>query len=1047
MTYKIEMISIKDNKVAHQESSKINNPKKDSAIIIHLFYIDIWEELKTYLSQLKIEFDLFITVTDNIADEDILQIFRDQPAAHIYSVENRGRDVLPFLQVMNLLDTKSYKHICKLHTKKTGDSDLGNVWRKLLYFDLIGSDKNIKRVLKLLDNYYEVGMVTGKNAVLSSSEYDFGNADRVRELAQMAGIEYQDEYSFPAGTMFWTKPELLDPLLRLLNGGDLKFDKERGQTEKTLAHAIERFFGLLCRERGKQIEESPTHYSKLDDATLDQMASLVLTQKYIDYDEYLRMQDRIKEQDQWLEEQDKWIKQQDKSIKQQEQWIKELEDLAQSLRIKNRIKRLYPKSTIGSVQAAIRNPALLKKVLHYAKRGEFSYIWNKMQSKKQKNISKGSSFVQIDPENIFKPFSPDDFPIGDHIIDIIIPVYNGYEFLTPLFDSIEKNTTSPHRLIVINDCSPDERVKPLLVERLKKHPGSIFIDHEANLGFVKSVTEAYSHTSDHFLILNTDTELPSYWLERLMHPILNMDKIASTTPFTNSGQIASFPNFIADNDIFEGMRVDELDSIFKMVNPDNFYTQIPTGVGFCMGVNYDLIQEIGFFVEEEFGRGYGEENDWCQRAIQHGYSNLLVPNLFVYHKHGGSFSAEDKQRLMKENAIKLLHRHPNYDKDVESYVKKDPHKVLREILVIAASSQDKEALHLIIDHALGGGANHYTEELLEKYLQKDKKVLRLEYDFYSHKYIIYFDYKTYHYSYVLGDFEKVKSFFSHLKFAEVFVNNLVSFQDPIPLLQWIVQLANQDHCKLVVPIHDYYPICPNYTLLDPQGVFCEIPDSLQTCQKCMQKNDLEWRTFVSNRIDMNIWRREWEKLLMQCDSIICFSNSSRKLLLRAYGELDEKKIMITPHQVAPLPPVESAEKKNKPYLTVGILGGINQAKGADIIDELVKTIDAKNLPMKVILIGEISKNISSKSFMVTGEYKRDELPQLVTRHEIDIFLLPSVCPETFSYTTQEVMMMGMPLMVFDIGAPAERVKEYDKGVVLGKEYCKNVIKYLEKFQG
>ena len=725
--------------------------------------------------------------------------------------------------------------------------------------------------------------------------------------------------------------------------------------------------------------------------------------------------------------------------------IDELKEIAQSLRIKNRIKRLNPKRLLRPLKSIRANPAMLRKTLYYAKRGEFSYLWTKIREKSRKNLSQNAKLETIDPALYFKAFAVEAYALSERRTDIIIPVYNGYEFLTPLFDSIERNTTSTYRLIVINDCSPDERVKPLLQERLRKHPDAIFIDHEVNLGFVKSVNEGRAHTRDHFLILNTDTEVPKYWMERLMHPIINGDRIATTTPFTNSGQIASFPNFIADNDIFEGMSVDALDSVFREVNPEPFYAEVPTGVGFCMGVNYDLTRKIGFFVEEEFGKGYGEENDWCQRAIEHGYSNLIVPNLFVYHKHGGSFSAEEKQKLMKENAIKLLHKHPNYDKDVEAYVRRDPHRTLRSLLVIVAASRNEEGIHLLIDQALGGGANHYTDTLLKHYLAEEKKVLRLIYDYYDNTFLLHFDYKTYHFSYVIKTFEQVKIFISKLELREVFLNNLVSFREPIQTLRWIERLVETGRTELTIPIHDYYSICQNYTLLDPQGVFCEIPDSFQECRHCLKHNHLEWKTFVSSTEDIQNWREEWGKLLKLSGTIICFSNSSKELLLRAYKELDSEKIVITPHQVDPLPPVEPSAKGEKKYTTLGILGAINQAKGAEIIKALTERIDKEKLPIKVVLIGEISINISSNSFLVTGRYRREELPELVHKHHIDIFLIPSVCPETFSYTTQEIMMMEMPLMVFDIGAPPERVRSYSKGIVLEKEYLEHILRYLENY--
>jgi len=686
------------------------------------------------------------------------------------------------------------------------------------------------------------------------------------------------------------------------------------------------------------------------------------------------------------------------------------------------------------------NATLYKKIFYYLKRGEFKYLISKSKNK-LKTILKRTEDNLFTYKKSFEPFSRENYSLNDITIDIIIPVYNGYEFLTPLFDSIERNTTTAHRLIVVNDCSPDERVKPLLLKRLEKHSTAIFIDHEINLGFVKSVNEAYSHTNNHFLILNTDTEVPEFWVERLMYPIVNMDKVASTTPFTNSGQIASFPNFIADNNIFEEMSVDALDSLFRRVKPDGYYTQIPTGVGFCMGVNYDLIQDIGFFVEEEFGRGYGEENDWCQRAIQNGYKNLMVPNLFVYHKHGGSFSAEDKKRLMKENAVKLLHKHPNYDKDVQAYVQADPHQHLRQILTLVASSQTNEGVHLVIDQALGGGANLYTKELLERYKQEEKKILHLIYDFYAGSYILSFDYKEYQFSFAIDDLETLEGLLSEIRFAEVFLNNIVSFQNIYGLIDIVEKIVESKELKLLIPIHDYHTLCPNYTLLNTQSEFCEIPTDMQRCHTCMQTNQLEWRTFVNEEIDIEVWRKEWAKLLNRADKIICFSHSSKSILEKAYTSLGEESIEVVPHQVPSLPVVNKEKRSDKKEITIGVLGAINHAKGAGVLQELVKTIEEQSLPIKVTLIGEISENIHSKIFKTTGRYDRDKLPSIVINEDIDIFLIPSICPETFSYTTQEIIMMQMPLMVFDIGAPAERVREYKYGVVLEKNYIESIISH------
>lgn len=728
----------------------------------------------------------------------------------------------------------------------------------------------------------------------------------------------------------------------------------------------------------------------------------------------------------------------DREIEQRERHIQELEDIAQSLRIKNRIKRLYPKGTLDTLQSIAKNPMLIKKAYFHLKRGNFKFLLSKVKEKLRKTTRSRAEGDLIDPAGYFQKFHLDAYSTKGLTIDIIIPVYNGYEFLPALFDSIKANTTSAYRLIVVNDCSPDERVKPYLLERLTEHPSAIFIDHEVNLGFLKSVNEAHTYISNHFLILNTDTEVPKHWMERLMYPILHMENIASTTPFTNSGEIASFPNFIADNSIFEDMTTDALDTIFRDVKPDDFYEELPTGVGFCMGVNYQLTEEIGFFAEEKFGKGYGEENDWCQRSIAHGYKNLLVPNLFVYHKHGGSFSAEEKQRLLDENYAKLTAIHPNYATDVHAYIDRDPHRILRNLLIMVASSRDRDGLHLIIDHALGGGANHYREDLVREYAQKGKKVLHLVYDFYANCYRLYFDYGTYKLSFIIEKFDGLRLLFEELRFREVFVNELVSFQNPDEMLSLIEDISDASNSDLIIPIHDFYPICPSYTLLNEKGLFCDIP-SLDRCKICMQHNDLEWKTFFNDKVDIETWRESWQKLLNRSTKILCFSDSSRDILLKAYPAIAESKITVIPHKVAHLDSVKYDKPKDDREIVIGILGAINYAKGSRVVKELVKTIESRGLDIKVVLIGEISGSIISRHFHSTGRYERDDLPKLVEKLGIDIFLIPSIWPETFSYTTQEIMLMEMPLMVFDLGAPAQRVEEYEKGIILRRGSIEDIL--------
>lgn len=1023
-----QLVSV-HGKISKQTATPLVRSEKSIAVVAHVFYIDLWQEISGYLKNLEIEYDLFVTVPSHMSDDNVQIIFDSHPDTMVYITENRGRDVLPFLHVMSIAQSAEYSYICKLHTKKTGESALGHVWRKLLYFDLLGSSKTVNSIIDIFETNADIGIVTGKNTILDSQRYAYGNNEKIDLLAEKCHYLFNENYLFPAGTMFWIRAELLEPIITLFNEGDLKFEEEKGQKDDTLAHAIERFFGIVCQQNDQKIIESPSDYTKLDSETLNELSALVLSQQYVGVDMFVEQKHAITTKD---------------------IYIQQLEELAESLRIKNRLKRLLPKNikaktkkSLGLLKTIKDNPQVLKKVFYYLSRGDIGYLWTKTKEKSKNNLAESSRLVEIKPSDYFKDFDTTDYLMKDITIDIIIPVYNGYEFLEKLFDSIEKNTTSPYRLIIINDCSPDERVKPYLLQRLEKHPDAIFIEHEENQGFLKSVNEAYTYVSNHFLLLNTDTEVPKFWIERLMYPIIHMDKVASTTPFTNSGEIASFPNFVADNEIFDGMQVDELDTAFRAIDPKGFYTEVPTGVGFCMGVNYTLTKEIGMFVEDTFGKGYGEENDWCQRAIQKGYKNFIVPNLFVYHKHGGSFSAEEKRELLKVNAIKLLDRHPYYGKDVTTYIQNDPHNTLRHILVLLAADK-KVGTHLVFDHDLGGGANIYTNELIKKQTRKRLNTLLIRYDFYSNNFKIFHHYKKYTFSFKVSTLEELQILISQLDLKEIFLNSLVSFKNCTDILVYFNDLVRKSNAKLLLPIHDYYTICPSYTLQNEEGKYCNIP-SIDACKACMKNSTQEWRNFYKDDVDIVAWRKQWSALLEKSDHVICFSDASKDIVLKAYPDLTSNKIEVIPHQVPPLPPVE-IDKKETETLTIGVLGAINFAKGSQIIKHLVQTIERDKLDMNIVLIGEMSESLKSDHFHLTGRYKREELPSIIKNEQIDIFLIPSIVPETFSYTTQEIIMMELPLMVFNLGAPPERVKNYDKGYVIDDISANGVLEVVKKFR-
>jgi len=280
LKYKIHQLTQLDGTLTKSTPANVTSSQNNIAIVVHLFYIDIWEEILSYLKTLDISYDLYITIPEGLQEKDILNIFNQVPEVNLYMVENRGRDVLPFLQILNIIDTKAYDYLCKLHTKKSVTSDSGDAWRKLLYYDLIGSAQIVNDIIDTFDKEKDLGILTGKNLILNAAKFDLGNSDNVKVLATMADIPYMTNYHFAAGTMFWIRSNVLDPLSPLIEDDQLTFEDENGQSDHTLAHALERFFGLLCEYKKYTITQSSADYRKLDKDTLEELAVLAFTQRF-----------------------------------------------------------------------------------------------------------------------------------------------------------------------------------------------------------------------------------------------------------------------------------------------------------------------------------------------------------------------------------------------------------------------------------------------------------------------------------------------------------------------------------------------------------------------------------------------------------------------------------------------------------------------------------------------------------------------------------------------------------------------------------------------
>jgi len=231
-----------------------HNPRTRApfAVVLHLYYPELWPEIKDQLVGAGIEFDLFVSLSGDASTpggiaKDILAAY---PDARIALVPNKGRDMLPFVLAANSGALLKYRAVAKIHGKLSPHLPNGTRWRRRLIAGLFPPD--CAERLDVFDDLGSAQLWTADSATLRGDEWWGSNRRRAAEIYE---VSLPERLSFPAGGMFWVKPSLIARLASLgLNLTD--FEDEMGFVDGTTAHAIERLMGVLALEIGGRIVET-----------------------------------------------------------------------------------------------------------------------------------------------------------------------------------------------------------------------------------------------------------------------------------------------------------------------------------------------------------------------------------------------------------------------------------------------------------------------------------------------------------------------------------------------------------------------------------------------------------------------------------------------------------------------------------------------------------------------------------------------------------------------------------------------------------------------
>ncbi len=623
-----------------------------------------------------------------------------------------------------------------------------------------------------------------------------------------------------------------------------------------------------------------------------------------------------------------------------------------------------------------------------------------------------------------------------HPVDIIVPVYRGLEDTQRCLESVlAAPGKTARRLIVINDCSPEPEVTQWLREFATRDARITLLENAENLGFVATVNRGMSQsTANDVLLLNSDTEVANDWLDRIQRAAYSSPRVASVTPFSNNATICSYPRFCKPNELPTGFDTASLDRLFS-THLNGQTAEVPTGVGFCMYIRRACLDSVGLFDVANFGKGYGEENDFCIRAMEAGWVNLHALDTFVRHAGGISFGDSKSERELQ--AMQTLRRlHPGYESDVHAYLQRDPAGPARLSVDIARITASGRPVILNVMHDREGGTLRHARELAHA-LGNMATFLRLAPAPGGVDLRLEGPHEGLHLHFEMpGEKNRLLEILRALQISHIHFHHLASHDSSM------CDLPGQLGVTHDFTTHDFHTYCPQISLTDHTDRYCG-EKGIEQCRQCVQRNPAP----AGESIDS--WRARHGRLLSQARFVIAPSADTAERIQRfvptaavrvvPHATLDEHPVALP----APRPRVLPAREP----LRVVVLGALSRIKGADVLEEVATLAASHNVALEFHLLGFAYRNLRAEPkahLKVHGAYEEKDLPQLLKSLQADVAWFPALWPETYSYTLSAALEAGLPIIAPNVGAFGERLQNRDWTWVCDWQQNSNV--WLEFFK-
>ena len=657
-------------------------------------------------------------------------------------------------------------------------------------------------------------------------------------------------------------------------------------------------------------------------------------------------------------------------------------------------------------------------------------------------------------------------------IDILIPVFNAVADLMACLDSVIACTSSDHSIVVLDDASQDSEIKRSVL-RLAAHHAQLSYDRSCkNLGFVGNVNRALQRTRNDVLILNSDTVVTPGWLEAIIDCRDSCKAIGIVSPLSNNATILSVPNFNSYNDLPAGVSPAHMASLIAAVSKRT-YPRIPTAVGFCMLITRSSIDRLGLF-DPAFGRGYGEECDYSLRAWRAGIEVACCDNAFVFHRGSASFGQSASVSNEKiRNRHFLNQRWPGYERAVQRFCTNNPLRSLLTTLSERIEAIGNEA-HAALPHVLSICHRWETDGGVEKHVKDISTGLASRFRFSvvhtterPEQWTDFSEQRTPNKLRVLArnhayprSAPRVFGFPLEIDLAqsEADLSRMLSGSDAEivhihHLMLWnnlrLPSIARQHGKRVVISLHDFFLLCPNYNMFLVQQLPCHQPVldlDREICQSCLGAL-IDPRPSASiQQLAPDYAKQRYRMVhaaLLDADALIAPSQFVREVFSRAFGSYIAGRIQVIPHGVSSMGLAEAAPLPGS--LHVAYVGNLNLGKGAQLLIDVANSLRAENVSF--VVHGNVDPafipHLEELHIQLAGSYRREQLAEKLSG--VDVVIVLSIFYETFCMALSEAQAAGIPIIAPRAGGIAERISDGSNGFLYERGDVQGLSALLQEF--